>query len=247
MQQQHSTGLAIRAVTVSREYGSGGGEVARRLAARLGWQLIDHEIIVQVARDMQISEAEVEAYDERSESTVSLILNSMRAIHPAMFAVAPDSFASDSQVYRDSLTRVVEAAATAGEAVIVGRGSQMILRENRDILHVRIVAPLEKRIAYVMRREGVDRNSAESRIHLKDHDRQRYLQAEYHHHPNEAHLYDLIVNTGVLDLDSVVDLITLALERKTTRLSVPVEHLGPAAGLPPYPGQPADFHPPTSD
>ncbi len=51
----------MRAITISREYGSGGGEIATRLASRLGWQLIDHEVVVQVAHELGVSEAEAEA------------------------------------------------------------------------------------------------------------------------------------------------------------------------------------------
>jgi len=62
--------------------------------------------------------------------------------------------------------------------------------------------------------------------------------------PADAHLYDLVLNTGILDLESVIDLICLALERKAARLSVRTGELGPGIGLPEYPGQPADFSPP---
>ncbi len=245
MEEQKSPYVRMRAVTISREYGSGGGEIASRLASRLGWRLVDHEIIVQVARDLDISEEEAEAYDERSQSTVSLILNSMRAINPTMFVMTPEPIVSDSATYREALTRVVEAAASTGNVVIVGRGSQVLLNANRDVLHVRIVAPFEQRVAYVMKREALNQEEAQSRIQLKDHDRQRYLQIEYHHHPDEAQLYDLVINTGILELDSVVNLIEQTLEYKANRLHIPAEQLGPGAGLQRYPGRPGDIRPPS--
>jgi cytidylate kinase len=238
---QEPGGARMRAVTISREYGSGGGEIASRLAARLGWRLVDHEIVVQVARELNISEREAESRDESAQSTVSLILNSMRAVNPAMFSITPAPVESDEQTYREALTRVVAAAAATGNVVIVGRASQVLLAGYRDVLHVRIVAPLAKRIEYVMRREALTKEEARSRIQLKDRDRQRYLQTEYHHRPDEAQLYDLTINTGVLDLDSVVHLIVHALEYKAGRLLIPEEQLGPGAGLSPYPGHPGDI------
>ncbi|MFL5588920.1 MAG: AAA family ATPase, partial [Ktedonobacteraceae bacterium] len=67
---------AMRAITISREYGSGGGEIAARLARRLGWQLIDHAIIEQTARELEVYETEVEKHDEEYvESTRSGILD----------------------------------------------------------------------------------------------------------------------------------------------------------------------------
>jgi cytidylate kinase len=244
MDMQKSTEAQMRAVTISREYGSGGGEIASRLAAKLGWRLVDHEIIVQVAHELDISVEEAESRDESAQSTVSLILNSMRAVNPAMFSVTPVPVESDEQMYREALTRVVEAAAATGNVVIVGRASQVLLADYRDILHVRVVAPLEKRVEYVMRREALKKEDARSRIQLKDRDRQRYLQSEYHHRPDEAQLYDLVINTGVLDLDSAVNLIVQALAYKASRLPIPDDLLGPGAGQPLYPGLPGDIRPP---
>ena len=70
------------------------------------------------------------------------------------------------------------------------------------------------------------------------------MQTQYHCQHEDPHFYDLVIDIAVLDLDSTVDLICLALEFKASRLSVPAEELGPAAHLTPYPGQPADFRVP---
>jgi CMP/dCMP kinase len=247
MNDEHSLISQMRAITISREYGSGGGEIASRLASHLGWELVDHEIVARIARDLGIPEEEVEMHDERAESTVSHILTSMRAIHPALFTVSPPMpILTDPVLYHEALSRVVEGAVTGGPVVIIGRGSQVILANRRDAMHVRIVAGLEHRIAYVMKREGLDRASAQNRIQVKDQDRMRYLQSQYHRRPDDTALYDLVVNTSIIDLDSAVDLILLALERKATQLKTPTKELGPATGLTLYPGQPHDIRPPIS-
>lgn len=234
----------MRAVTISREYGSGGGEISARLAKRLGWRLVDHELVVRVAQELNVSEAEAQAHDEYAESLFSRVLIGMRSITPPVPVALPVALRSDELAYQEALRRVVEAAVAAGQVVIVGRGSQAILAARRDVLHVRVVAPLEARIAYVMRRENLDRAAAQERIQLKERDRQRYLQVAHNLRPDDAHLYDLIINTGVLDLESAVEIIELALHKKAGRLTVPREELGPAAGLAAYPGQPQDMRPP---
>jgi cytidylate kinase len=236
----------MRAITISREYGSGGGEIAARLAQRLGWQLVDHEVVVEVAKALGVSVEEAEVHDERSEGLVARILNSMQLMEPVML-IGPGTLPeANEQKYRNALHEVVEAAVTQGHVVIVGRGAQMLLGQRRDVLHARIVAPLDLRIAYVMQREGLNQNDARSRVQSKDRYRMRYLQAEYHQSPEDAHLYDLVVNTSVIDLDSAVDLIMQALERKARKLRTPTGELGPAAGLPRYPGRPGDIRPPES-
>jgi cytidylate kinase len=128
--------------------------------------------------------------------------------------------------------------------VIVGRGGQVLLAGKRDVLHIRVVAPLELRVAYVAHREGLSLEAARLRVQAKDRARTRYMQTQYHCQHEDPHLYDLVIDTAVLDLDSAVDLICLALERKASRLTVPMAELGPAAGLAPYPGKPADFRVP---
>lgn len=244
-EKSDATVASMRAVTISREYGSGGGEIAARLAERLHWQLIDHEIVARVARELGISEREAELRDEQTEGLLSRILNSMRTIDPALMVSAePTAFATDAEAYRRALGRVVNAAVKRGQVVIVGRASQVLLARRRDVLHARVVAPLAMRIAYVMNREGLDQDAARSRIQLKDRDRMRYLQAEFDTKPNEAHLYDIVVNTANFSLDQAVDFICLALQHKAERLPVTTGELGPGAGLPPYPGKPEDFRPP---
>jgi len=220
----------MRAVTISREYGSGGGEIAARLARRLDWQLVDHQIVAEAAHNLGVHEAVVAAHDEKAGGILSRVFQWPYPIP-----------AEEAQAYYEALRRVVLEAANTGHAVIVGRGGQMLLRDRRDVLHIRVVAPLEQRVAYVVRREGLDADAARKRVQEKDQTRIRYTQSQFHRQPDDAHLYDLVINTAILDLDHVVDQICLALEHKASRLSVPVEELGPAAGLTHYPSQPADF------
>ncbi|HEY7779277.1 MAG TPA: cytidylate kinase-like family protein [Ktedonobacterales bacterium] len=231
----------MRVVTVSREYGSGGGEVAARLARRLSWQLVDHEVVVRIARELDCSEEEAEARDERSEGLVGQILSVMPLVEPAGFVESLGIPGSAAHDYQEAVRHVVEAAAATGRVVIVGRGAQFLLADRRDALHVRVVAPVDLRIAYVAHREALDVLAARRRIEQKDRDRMRYTQSVHHHHPSEAHLYDLTINTGILDLDAAVDLACLALQRKGERLGLPAAELGPAAGLPRYPAKPGDF------
>lgn len=231
----------MRAITISREYGSGGGEIASRLASYLNWKLVDHEIVVQAARELDIPKAEAEVHDEYSEGIVGHILTAM------LFAgTALPIRGTNPQVYHEVISRVITGAVTVGHVVVVGRGAQVLFANRRDVLHARIVAPLQLRVAYVMQREGLDLKTARSRVQLKDNDRHRYLQAQYRRNPDDSHLYDLVVNTGVLSLNSAVALIAQALQYKAERLATATEDLGPGTGLQPYPSQPGDFRPPES-
>ena len=244
MDEDSSASATMHAITISREYGSGGGEIAARLAKRLAWQLIDHEVVVRVAEKLRVSEEEAAERDESVESLPSRILKSLRLVHPSMPVTVDIPFSIDSRAFHEARSQIIEGAIASGHVVIVGRGAQAHLAQRNDVLHVRIIAPLEARIAYVMGREGLDRAAAQARILQKDQEHARYLETFYHRRPSDPHLYDLVLSTGILDLESAVDVISLVLERKARRLSLPAQELGPAVGLPQYPGQPEDFRPP---
>lgn len=226
----------MRAVTVSREYGSGGGEIASRLAARIGWQLVDREVVAQVAQDLDISLDEARARDERGEGLIERIILSMQNMEAPVIAVPTDEQPLDSQTFAQALRRVIAGAAATGHVVIVGRGGQEILRDQRDVLHLRVVCPLEQRISYVAQREGLSRDAAHRRIQQQDRTREQYIQSFHHCRVDDAHLYDFIINTAVLDLESCVALARTTLLFKARRLDVPEAELGPGAGLARYPG-----------
>lgn len=233
---------AMRAVTISREYGSGGGEIALRLAERLGWRLVDHEVIKQIAQRLGVEEEDAAAHDEHAESWVMQFLTTMQGVGPMAALPSNLSFPPTEASYTRALRDVVNGAVLAGQSVIVGRGSQIILRNRRDTLHVRIVAPLEQRIAYVALRESLTRAAAQQRILQRDQERRRYLLTTYRQAPDDTRLYDMILNTAVLDLDSCVELIVHALEAKAAQLHTPAAELGPAGERPaPYPAPPIDF------
>jgi cytidylate kinase len=241
--EKQSPADQMQAVTISREYGSGGGEIAARLADRLGWHLVDHEVVVEVARALGISEDEAEAHDEQADTLVSRILAGLSMVQSPVPVSVPIQFGTDQPAYDEARRQVVEGAVTTGHTVIVGRGAQVLLSPRRDVLHVRIIAPLAQRIDYVMAREGMSRAEAEQRIRNKDQVRAHFLMSVHHRNPADAQLYDLVINTGVLSLDSAIDLLVLALERKAARLADPAEALGPGTGLAPYVEAPADTGP----
>ncbi len=232
----------MRAITISREYGSGGGEIGVQLAKRLGWKLVDHEVAEQVARALNITEAEADAHDEHADNLiVRLLTNLSESLAPVSVPVQSLPSLITPEEYDEARRKVVEAAVASGHAVIIGRGAQVLLAGRPDVLHVRIIAPLEQRTAYVMRREGLDHARAQNRINTKDRDRARFLAAVHQRNPQDEHLYDMVVNTAVIELSDVVELLALALEKKARKLNTPLEELGPGTGLKNYPGTPRNF------
>lgn len=229
----------MRAVTISREYGSGGGEIAARLAKRLSWRLIDRHIAIEIAKLLGESVEEMQARDEHAPGLAAVLADNLRWAAPIPGWMPARSTDEEQRRYRQALGLVVDRAVEVGDVVIVGRGAQALLAGRRDVLHVRVVAPLDRRVAYVAVREGLDQDAARTRIQHKDADRVHYLLIAEHRDPSDPLLYDVTINTGVLTLDDAVDLIAGALEGKARREGVDEADLGPGAGLSAYSGSPA--------
>ena len=121
MDEDISAIATMCAITISREYGSGGGEIAARLAQRLQWQLIDHEVVVRVAEMLQVSEEEAEEHDEYVESLATRILKSLRLVHPTMPVTVEIPLTMDSRAFNAARSQVIEGAVASGQVVIVGR------------------------------------------------------------------------------------------------------------------------------
>ena len=231
----------MRAVTISREYGSGGGEIASRIAQRLGWSLVDHRLVAEVAAALNEPEENADARDERSGGLLAHLVDAVQFLAPWSGAVPGVTAEDEHRRHYQALCEVVRSAADAGDVVIVGRGSQGLLAERRDVLHLRVIAPIEPRVSYVAQREGLSEDEARARIRRKDHDRAVWLQTFEGLQPNDPHLYDLTINTGVIPLDVAVELALDALAGKASRLVTPESELGPGAGLGPYPAPPNEL------
>ena len=91
---------------------------------------------------------------------------------------------------------IIIAVATSGHVVIVGRGGQVLLADRRDVLPIRVIAPLELRVAYTARREGLDTETVRRRVQAKDQARTQFMQAQYRSQHEAPHLYDLEINTA---------------------------------------------------
>src|SRR6516225_5326646 len=112
----------MNVITVSREYGAGGGEVARRLAERLSWELLDRELLHQAAAVEKVPDEELVALDEKAMGLVDRLRR-----HPP------------HERYMHGLKQAAQAAAARGNVVLVGRGSRFLVGESPNFFHLRLV------------------------------------------------------------------------------------------------------------
>lgn len=217
---------AIRAITISQQYGSEGHKVAAKLAFRLRWLVADREIGRQVAHLLSMTTEEAALYDEHAFNVVERILLSLQCVTVEAAeawgrqASRPTVPRVPQHLYSEVLRQVVKTFAQMGNVVLVGHGAQAILAHQADVLHVRLVAPLEQRVRYSMRRNKLEYEWAEAYLAQRDRDMRRYLQTQYQCDIDDPLLYDLVMNSASLTLDAQVDLICQALQHKARGLAL---------------------------
>ena len=196
-------------VTISRQYGSGGSEVAERVARALGWPLYDNAVVDQVAGRLGITPAEVSAREERLP-TLSERLSTAMSLTPSevMASVAQVAVPPSEERIVAMTQRVMEEAVQAGSAVLVGRGAQCVLATRSDALHVFCYAPLEALTAYAVTALALPPDEARKHVLEMNERREAYVKRHWKREWRDLANYHLCVNTAWLGLDGAAELVT---------------------------------------
>jgi cytidylate kinase len=195
----------IRVVTIEREYGSGGPDIARKVAERLGWKLWDHLLTDQIAGLLDCDCRAVEQHEERRDA---LHYRLFKAFMRGSFEGAINAQRMkmvDADCVREVAQRVVTAAAKEGNAVIVGRGSAYYLREYSGTFHVFVYAPFEEKVRR-LQTQGKSEGEALELAETVDRDRAAYIKQYFGVEWPARYLFDLMINT-TLGEDAVVQTI----------------------------------------
>jgi cytidylate kinase len=188
----------IRIVTIEREYGCGGGEIAQRLAKQLGWTIWDQALTEEIAKLAECPKAVVEVREERSDPLYYRLFKSfLRGSYEGSLNASKLKEVDSESILRFT-ERVVQHAAKTGNSVIVGRGSQHFLRDRQDALRVFLYAPVEEKVRRLLAR-GKSESEAHELVETVDRDRidfiQRYFGVEW---PSRA-VYHAMINTAIGD------------------------------------------------
>jgi CMP/dCMP kinase len=196
-------------VTVSRQYGSGGSEIAERVARGLGWTLYDNAVVEEVALRLRLTPAEVSAREERVPSLVERMASAMALGAPELMPLVGDHAAQPSEERMVMMTRrVIEDAVQAGPAVLVGRGAQCMLAARSDALHVFCYAPFEELVRRAVEELGVPFAQARKQVLDMNHQREEFVKRYFKRDWHDLANYDLCLNTARLGLDGAADLVT---------------------------------------
>jgi len=189
-------------VTISRQAGSNGNEIAARVAELLGWQVFDRELVHEIAVSTKMREQVIESLDERQKEAAKSWVQGI---------IDSDSISSDR--YAHHLVKVITSIAQHGQAVIVGRGANFVLDPQMG-LRVRIIAPKEIRLQRLMEKEGLTEKDARKHLRSADNRQIAFIRHYFHQDIDDPCHYDLVLNTGEMTIEAAARTIYTALVHK---------------------------------
>ena len=183
-------------ITIARQIGSLGNEIATHVAQRLGYALVDQATLQKAAEEYGMLKSELEEVHERRPTLVTRYLT-MR-----------------HRAYLDMIQTIIYQYARADDVVLLARGATVLLSDVPSALHVNIFAPFERRVEVVIGREGVTRSMAEHIVRESDQDRAGYMRYLFDQDWMDPLLYDLMINTHVVTREQACELIVQAAQAK---------------------------------
>jgi cytidylate kinase len=197
-------------ITVSRQFGAGGSEVARLVAAALGWRVVDNELVEQVAARAGLPPEQVAERQERCLTFVERLARTLAAATPEVFP-PPDSAGAVVDLPEAELVRITETVvrevAAQGRVVLVGRAAPAVLARQTDALHVKLVAPRAFRIQVAAARLGYTPAQAATAVDDTDKMRARYTREYYRRDWDDPVNFHMVLNTGLLGFDGARDVV----------------------------------------
>ena len=225
-------------ITISRQYGSQGDEIALMLCEKLGYRYFDKQLMIEEASELGLSEREIIDFSEDNYKVGGLLERIFKRGAPRVIAEVSTWTENTSGARAKKLIELDEAygigliksaiqvAYERGNVVIVGRGGQAVLQENPGVFHVRIEAPKELRIAYAHKRHNLTREAARQRVNQHDQTGAAYLKNFYDLDWADPMLYHLILNTEKWEVDLATQLIINGMQMIETKAPAQVEVIG---------------------
>ena len=198
-------------IAISREAGARGGTIAKRAGEKLGWQVFSQDLLEYIAQEGSFRQ---EVLDNLAPAASAWVEEQLQGL------LKEQNLSRNPTILE--LARMVLSLGAQGEVILLGRGAGCILPE-RSTLHVRCVAPLKDRVAYMSQWLRLTDEEAAEQVHKRDQRRTEFIQTHFHRQPADVNQYDLILNSGRLGEEACAELIMQAARAKLSALLGPVD------------------------
>ena len=205
-------------ITISRQFGAGGKTLGQMLADELEYTFADSEIVTKIAQAANVSETWVENVEKEAGGKLSRVISSMVNKSLVGKVLKDERGYIDEQIYLDYLIVMIAQIAEEGNAVILGRGSQYILRGHPDVVHVLLINEFENRVKFMMGNYDMSYSKAASTIRSEDKRRANLYRRIGKTDFDSPDLYHLVLNMADIDLDTakgmVLDLVKIKIAKQ---------------------------------
>jgi cytidylate kinase len=226
-------------VTMSGTIASGAREVGQMVARGLGVDFVDQQLMVQAAQRCGVPVGTVAEHDERRASFKERMSSLLRTFLERSAASGADPLAGatglevilsrsyaemageaeepqiSDELYMKTMTTIITELATGGKIVLLGRGSQMILKDMPNALHALCIAPQKVRAYRLAERDGIGMEEALRRAQESDRGRYAFYKKFWRVDVEDAHLYDLTIDTARLSFETAAEVVALAAREKS--------------------------------
>lgn len=198
-------------ITISKEFGTDSEKVASITAKRLGYEYIGKRLAAEIARDLNLSEAEVETFKQTSQSRIIRFMDRYTC-SLVQKVVDREHGCLDDASYYESTKKLVENLYEAGNMIILGWGGQCILRGKPTTLHVRLIKDEDLKIEKIMQDYNLNRLAAKKLIEREEKDSSTYVRHYFDEDWNDARLYDLIIDMDKNSVEQAAEIICKNIE-----------------------------------
>ncbi len=203
-------------ITISRQLGSRGNEIAGLVCDRLGYRYFDKTLMAQLRGQSGPATGALNDLTDGDRGVGNILDRFFSSFQPQPGDIAAATYGAKSDTGEslpvELVQKLILAAYQQGNVVIVGRGGQAVLHDKEDVLHVRVTAPYDLRLKWVREREGVTEDVAHGLLQRSDREATDYVRQVHGIDPGDPTLYDLVVNTARVRPPVAADLIIRALD-----------------------------------
>ena len=194
-------------LTVSRQFGAGGRTLGKHVAEKMGFALIDEDMVGKVAERAKVSKNWVRSIEKEAGGSV---LKFMSYLVPQRYVnqILDDTRGYiDEEVYVSTLSEVINELAKEDNCVIVGRGGQYVLRDHPETVHVLLVAEMEDRINFMVENYKLKPEEAKTVVRVREKRRVNLYRKFGREDYNDPHLYHFVLNMSKLSMDKASDIV----------------------------------------
>jgi cytidylate kinase len=199
-------------ISISRQYGAGGVSVGGMVASRLGYRMVDEAVLTEVAQQANISVQWVKEADRSAGDRLARLVPKILAHREFVRYLPGTTTKLDEKLYRQFLRIVIAKLGEEGRVVILGRGSQFILKDNPQAIRVMLRAEEKDRIASLEKRYGLSREKAAAVGQIAEKNRLNFLRGFKAGDPDDPQHYHLVINTSLVSHEKAADMICLLVE-----------------------------------